>query len=640
MERLRVGSAALAALLLVMFAVGCAGTARGIKSSVYQHDDSVVLARETGSSANALVVIRYPAMLDEDAQGVYYTAFEYHPIGGEIRPDGDSAQKSDRIAQAVIAKSNYFAMSLYRELRDELPADQVLLSPHLVAVDDEGRLTSRPLLASEEIPSVLTIDFAVYSFPDPDKMMDAPPLTFGDVITPLFVIHSNRWLRPSTRGLLLSSEPLLGAAWDGAREQAREQTRNRLGDQPVEVKRPLDFVSYLNGDPRQGRDLPLKSAGEARRDVAAVEVHPLEKIRMDGELIARLDVDHSVDPFAEDFVKGAATRVVRALNRADLGRATFFSRQRALARFDPALARGFLARDTSPAVQARLRMARALIRAERSFLAAQSESLYEGTYEGTYGSQMREMITAEYRLLEERRELARAQNLGTALAILAMAGAVYAGGDSDSNNFLRSDTMGNLALLSSFWAVDYAISNHGMSKTIGENFLLQMAPAIKRQISVQVEWLESSEEISARDFNEFRAKALALYQRSVRSVDVPWQQDCRFRYGALEQTGRWFGACVDGQASGSGYGLVTDNAGSVVEYLGEARQGMPEGLGALIADLAGEEGATYVEGTFAGGFPDGQLWVEEPGRSPRVRLFRAGQDKGAGDPGALSRFGY
>jgi len=38
--------------------------------------------------------------------------------------------------------------------------------------------------------------------------------------------------------------------------------------------------------------------------------------------------------------------------------------------------------------------------------------------------------------------------------------------------------------------------------------------------------------------------------------------------------------------------------------------------------------------------PDGQVWVEESGRSPRVRLYQAGRDRGAGDPEALRRFHY
>jgi hypothetical protein len=527
-------------------------------------------------------------------------------------------------------------MSLYREFRDKLPAKSVLLSPHIIVLDDQDKLTSRPLLASEEIPSVVTIDFNVYSFPDPQKMMDSEPLTFGDIVTPLFVVHSNRWLRPPTNGLLLSSQPLLVSAWNQSERQADKQTLSRLDDSQFKFRRPLDFVSFLHHGKQSAPDLPLKSAGQSRREVVAVEVHPLEKIRMDSDLVAVLTRDSSIDPFADDFVKGATTRVVTALNSANHDRATFFSRQIALSRFDPALGEAILSRSRSEDLRARLQMGETLIAAEREFLAAQSESLYQGAYEGVYGDQMREMITAEFRLLEDRRELARAQNVSTALAVVAMAGAVYAGSNSNSNNFFRSSTMSNVAMLTSIWAMNSAFTKYAESRTVGENFLLQMAPAINRQVSVQVEWLESRQEITARDFSEFRNQTLALYQSSVRSVSThTFDPACRFRHPALEQDGRWFGLCVDGLGTSSGYGLIIDSQGHVVEFVGTADSGLASGTGAMIFRSPSEVGAVYYEGEFSQGLPDGVVRVEQPGRKPRVRKFRVGADAGSADADQL-----
>jgi predicted small secreted protein len=615
---------------------GCAGTARGVKQSTYQQDDSLAAVDRSRSNADAMVVIRYPAFVDENAETAYYRFFEQHAIGGTARPEFQNSQEVDRLAQSVIAKSNYFAMSLFRELSDKLPDNSVLLSPHIVELAD-GHLTSRPLLASEEIPSVVTIDFSVYTFPDPAKMMDSEPLTFGDIVTPLFVVHANRWLRPSTNGLLLSSEPLVGAAWAQSERQAAAQAASRLGDGPLDYRRPLDFISFLDRGPVDRGDLPLKSPGESRRDVVAVELHPLEKIRMDGETVGRLHRDHSVDPFAEDFVKGAATRVVAALNRVDHDRATFFTRQAALSRFDPQLGAAFLSGTQDEAVRARLQMGETLIAAERRFLAAQSASLYEGVYQGVYGSQMRDIIVAEYNLLQERRDLARRQNIGTVLAIVALAGAMYAGNDVDSGNFFESQTMSNILALSSVWAMSSAFGAHAQSKIIGENFLAQMAPAINQQVTVQVEWLESRREITARDFAEFRAQTLALYQRSVRSFGGEAASECAFRHPSVVSAGRWFGSCAQGLAEGSGYGLLIQDGGQAIEYLGSAQAGFAEGTGAMIVRSPAEAGAVYFEGSFHQGVPDGVVRVEEPGRKGRVRTFHAGRDTGAGNPDDLQR---
>ena len=625
-----------ALLVSAMMLSGCAGTARGIKSSVYEPDEKLSVVDVSKSQADAMVVIRYPAVVDKDALPAYYRSFEQNAIGGKLKLDNRMRQDTDRIAQSIIAKSNYFAMSLYREFRDKLPANSVLLSPHIIVLDDEDKLTSRPLLASEEIPSVVTVDFNVYSFPDPRKMMDSEPLTFGDIVTPLFVVHSNRWLRPPTNGLLLSSQPLLLAAWNQSERQADKQVLSRLDDSMFKFRRPLDFISFLQHGFENAPDLPLKSASQSRREVVAVEVHPLEKIRMDSDLVAVLTRDSSVDPFADDFVKGATTRVVTALNRADHDRATFFSRQIALSQFDPALGEAFLSRSRSEDLRARLAMGETLIAAERKFLAAQSESLYEGAYEGVYGDQMRQMITAEFHLLEDRRELARAQNMSTALAVVAMAGAVYAGSNSNSGNFFRSRTMSNVAMLTSIWAMNSAFSKYAESKTVGENFLVQMAPAINRQVSVQVEWLDSRQEITARDFSEFRNQTLALYQSSVRSVSShTFDPACQFRHPALEQSGRWFGLCVDGLGTSDGYGLIMDEQGHVVEFVGTADSGLASGTGAMIFRSPSEVGAVYYEGDFSQGLPDGVVRVEQPGRKPRIRKFRAGKDAGSADADQL-----
>ncbi|NNK32949.1 MAG: hypothetical protein HKP02_07485 [Xanthomonadales bacterium] len=620
---------------VILLLSGCAGTARGKKASVYQHDESLSVVDLSRSRADAMVVIRYPAMIDQDAEMAFYRAYETHAIGGDPKVDAQTRRDSQKMAQAMITKSNFYSMSLYRELRDKLPPKSVLLSPHMLVLDDQNRLTSRPLLASEEIPSVVTIDFSVYTFPDPRKMMGSPPLTFGDIVTPLFVVHSNRWLRPSTHGLLLSSEPLLGAAWAQSESQADEQASARLDDTLFQFRRPLDFATFLQEGNRSAPGVPLKSAGQSRRDVVAVEVHPLEKIRMDPELVSRITQPNAPDPFAEDFVKGAATRVASALNKADHDRATFFSRQIALSRFDPSLGEAFLSLSRSEDIRFRLRMGEALIAAEKEFLAAQSESLFEGTYEGLYGRQMRQMIAAEHRLLEERRDLARAQNLSTALAVVALAGAVYAGSDPNSSNFFHTNTFYNAMMLGSFAAVNNALTKNAESKTVGENFLVQMAPAIDRQITVQLEWLESRQEITASDFAGFRERTLGLYQESIRSMAHVFDPQCQFRHPSTGNTGRWFGLCKNGLGISSGYGLIMDGEGHSVEFIGFASEGLATGRGAMILRHPSEAGAVYYEGNFTAGQPDGVVLVEEPGRKPRVRTYRAGRDVGAADADQL-----
>jgi len=615
----------------------CAGTARGSKSSVFQNYKEVEVVDYSLSKADALVVIRYPAIIHADAEESYFHAFSMNAIGGEVPPASRTKKVTTRIAQSVIAKSNYYVMSLYRELQKELPENTVLLSPHIILWDRDRGLYSRPILAAEQIPSVVTVDFNVYSYPDTNELMDSPPVTFGDLITPLFVVQGDRWLQPPTNGLLLASDPMLQTAWRLSRKQADGEVESMLLATPHTVQRPLDFIAFLNRRSVRDRNLPLKSVGESRLQVAAVEDYPVEKIRMDGALLENLAEDFALDPFSESFVKGAAARVRRTLNEVDNDRATFFARQTALARFDPELAIAFLARSGGESVRTRLQLAEALIEAERKFIAAQSISIYDGTYLGDYGSKMRQMIEGEYRLLENRRTAARKANVTTAVAALALIGSVYALTATGAIGGIALQSFGGVLVLGSLWAMSSTLETRAESAQMSEHFLALIAPALERQISVQMEWLESKERISAMGFAEFRNKTLTLYQSRVRSLEQQYDDDCIFDYPGFNVSGRWYGTCRGGFAHDRGYGVIRDEAGNSLEYLGSAADGMPSGTGGMITRNSRELGALYFEGSFKQGLPNGVVQVEAPGGRPRIREFRAGKDVGSGAVDKLQR---
>lgn len=621
-------------LLALAFLSACAGTARGLKTSVYENKESVSVVDYSLSKADALVVIRYPAIIHAEAEQSYFHAFSINAIGGEVPPANRTKKATTRIAKSVIAKSNYYVMTLYRELQKELPPDTVLLSPHIIMWDREKGIYSRPILAAEQIPSVVTVDFNVYSYPDTEKLMDSPPVTFGDLVTPLFVVHSNRWVRPSTNGLWLSSDPLVQAAWEQSSVQASKEVQNKVDNAVTGYQRPLDFIAFLNTRSKGRRDLPLSNVGGRDSEVIAVEDYPVEKIQMDGVILENLAEDWTQDPFAESFVRGAANRIKRTLNSVNHDQATFFNRQNALARFDPELAIAFLAQSGGESVRARLELAEALIQAERKFLASQSLGLYEGTYSGDYGIKMRQMIEGEYKLLERRRGEAWKQNVTAAVAALALVGSVY-GAASGTAGAAVLQNFSSVFMLGSLWAMSSTFKTQAKSAEMSEQFLALIAPALERQMSVQMEWLESKEKITAIGFAEFRNKTLSLYQARVRSLQADVTDRCVFRHPSFTAQGRWYGSCRGGLAAERGYGVVRDGSGSYVEFLGTARQGMASGTGGMIIRSANEFGATYYEGSFSKGLPDGTVKIEEPGRKSRVREFRTGLDVGKGNTNEL-----
>jgi len=166
-----------------VLAIGCASTATGAKQSSVVGAAKAESLRVKAPAGSVLTVIRYPAVVETDAKDAYYKAFERTLIGGGNIKNGDAAER-ETIADSVIVKSNYFALSLYKEMAARLPEHSVLLSPHAVKLGEDGKITSEPITQAESLASAITVDFVTYSYPDASQMMGQKPLTFGDLVTP------------------------------------------------------------------------------------------------------------------------------------------------------------------------------------------------------------------------------------------------------------------------------------------------------------------------------------------------------------------------------------------------------------------------------------------------------------------------
>jgi len=123
-------------------------------------------------------------------------------------------------------------------------------------------------------------------------------------------------------------------------------------------------------------------------------------------------------------------------------------------------------------------------------------------------------------------------------------------------------------------------------------------------------------------------------------MQVNANAECQFRHPGFGQNGRWYGVCNDGVASGRGYGLIMSDRGDTVEFVGETQKGLAWGAGGMIVHRRGQVGATYYEGGFKNGLPDGIVRIEEPGQLPRTRLYKAGADIGKGDAARLQSLNF
>lgn len=606
---------------------GCATTARGVSNSAIISSAASQGLTVQAPAGTALTVVRYPAFIEEAAEQDYYEAFSKNIIGYD-RPDYDfNSPDVQALADSIILKSNYFALSLYKELAARLPEHSVLLSPHTIKRGADGKLTSEPMTQAESVPNVLTVDFVSYTYPDPSKMMGNEPLTFGDIVTPLVTVKTDYRAAVPTQGVLLASRPLINRAAYNGKDKAKltraSLENGRLDAAPTD----LDFVTFLNGT----ASVPVaqKSLNKTG-DINAVRTYEVEKVKLDTKAMQSLrSVDAStVDPLAKSFSGGFADQIVSILNATDVDKAAMGGRAVSVAQFDENLAALTLVGSTDPTYLSRLRYAERLMDAEKNYLSVQSLRLFDGVHNGEMGAQMRDMLAAEFSTLEKRRKLARQQNAATALAIL---GAVAAGSAISNNSKKDSNTsvaerLAIQALIQgAIFAGTQAYSINRRSRSIGSNYLASIVPALEEQTSVQVNLIDSNETITAIRYEDLQDKLQGLYSQNQRALTTV-ATSCAYTHDSLEKKGRWLGECQSGLASGSGVGVTELSDGTKVEYYGYAQNGQPFGPGFMIYHNATQSYA--VEGNFTQGKADGVMKITQAGKADSLRTYVSGVNKG------------
>lgn len=606
--------------LFLLVVTGCASTATGSsQTALVLPAGSDAFLQTVPKPSDALVVIRYPSVIDDDALSLFSTAFANRPIGGLTSSANVSAADTERLAESLVSKSNFFVMSLYDRLRMQLPAGSVVLSPHIIQLGDNSRLTSTPLMEAEELPAVLTVDFMPYSFPDGEQMMNAPPLTFGDLFSPLLTVRTDYRASPGTFGVLMASAPLVGTAYEEARQQTLAEMAALASASPdlEQIRAPQrhTFVAYL--DSVRSNSAPRGILAHTAR-VETIQSIPMEKLQLPGGVMARMAAAPSevTDPIGLRYADPAASRIIGLLNRLDYGRATFVTQMSAIATYDAELGDLYLNAAYDPAVEERLLFADRLLEAEKDYISARSDALFFGAVESDRGAVMREIIAAEWDALQQRRELAAQQNAATALAILAVAGAVAASTSDDPN---VSQGVGSVAIAGAVLATTSALSKRTQSQAIGVNSRQALATAFDEQISVQLNLITGTEEISAASFVEFRDRLTEIYADQITGIGST-AGTCQFG-----ESGIWTGPCENGLGTGRGRGVFQTDDGAIFEYYGDADRGVPDGTGLLL--VASNGGLQGFEGAFVDGQLNGLAIVHRAGRAPASQTFVNGQSQ-------------
>ena len=614
---------------------GCASTAQGIKSSVVNQKVPNEALRPDIPEGGVLAVIRYPAIVEADAKDVFHRAYSKQAIGGVPGRGVTNTIETVAVADSAVIKSNYFALSLYKELAAKLPEHGVLLSPHAVKLGPGGELTSEPMTSAEDLPSVVSVDFATYSYPDSKKMMGDYPLTFGDLVTPLVTVRTDHRASATNHGLLLASSPLLSRAAAEGREAALE-TIDALQRGNLEKTTPeLDFISYITNDTPQ--TVATQSLA-TRSEKNATMVLPVEKVRIPSSEMFLLEgaSDGTVDPIDDIYTDALASRIVALINGLDFDKAVMLGRAASIAEFDPSLAALTFVGSDEDDYAARVTYAERLLDAQRKYLSVQSLRIFDGIHNGELGAQVRDMIAAEQNILETRRTLARQQNLATLLAVASVAGGVAAtaGGASSDNERRQRSAAGSILTQAGIFAATEAYSKAQLSQQVGINYLNSIVPALDQQTTVTLDLLDSNETITAIRYEDLQAKLQNLYSERQRSLDTVATQ-CAYLEAGGQKRGTWLGVCENGLANGSGAGVL-ERSDEVIEFYGYAKDGYAHGPGLMIKHSS--IGSLSYEGSFAQGRPDGVVRVSQSGREDETRNFAAGIDQGKSAQAAVSPF--
>jgi len=636
-------------LALSVAVTGCASTAKGVRSSVVTQSVPQEALRSDLPDGGVLAVIRYPAIVESDAKDVYHRAYAKRAIGGQSGKGVTNTIETVAVADAAVVKSNYFALSLYKELAAKLPEHAVLLSPHAIKLGPGGELTSEPMTAAEDLPSVVSIDFATYSFPDSKKMMGGVPLTFGDLVTPLVTVRTDHRASVPTQGLLMASRPLLSRAAAEGRETALEtiDALQRGDFDPVVPE--LDFVSYITNDTPQ--DVSVQSLA-TRSNKNAAMVLPVEKVRIPASEMRLLEgaSDGTVDPLDEVYTDALSRRIVALINGLDADKAIMMGRASSISDFDPSLAALTFVGSDEDDYAARVAYAERLLDAQRKYLSVQSLRIFDGVHNGELGAQVRDMISAEHDVLEIRRKLARQQNAATIMGIASVAGGLAMGGSAGGTDCRRSRTqaeynacvrrqqmsgMASSGMVSAgMFAIQEAMAKKRLSQQVGTNFLNSIVPALEQQTTVTVDLLDSNETITAIRYEDLQAKLQDLYSQRQRALDTVATQ-CAYLEPGGQKRGTWLGVCENGLANGSGAGVL-EVGDEVMEYYGYAKNGLADGPGLMIRHA--KIGSISYEGSFINGRPDGTVRVSQSGREDKTRNFVSGIDSGASSQEAASPF--
>ena len=577
-------------LFLLFFIVNCAGTAG--QSSLLGFGSSENAKMSVSNFDGVLIAIRYPAKFSTTAKNAFIRDFVSSPIGGDIeayQADEESPVSPELVAKDVITKSSYYTVLLYTDLSNRLPKAKVVLEPMTIGYSS-GKYTAKTMSGVAPIPAALNVESFVYSHPAREAMMDSPPLTFGDLVSPVIYAWTGSQISPETAGNIIFPKQL--------DDTPIKYVNSNTG---LDDRHSFRFLDYLNrkegadvltfGDiAKKGSRRPRK-AGPAvaysipklkNKQIYYIEV-PNETVEvaegaetpMKDRAVYEINSRDELDTHAKSLFGSISNMLISYLNILDLELASMDMRRDYIRSYDRFIVDFYPYKGDDERVLKRLDALRAIERQEReSYRTVVDQKFVEKTILGKVGQNVRKLIAEEADVLNARRKLNRTANtqsiagLGLGLFSGALIGAYGSQATSTANQLTDFASL----------LITTADAERITSKAVGKNWGSKFA-SLYQTISAQAEYSVSD----TRRVSNVRFFRSALKNRytAVRSRNnVPSRGTCKLAHPTHEKAKViWYGGCKNGYAIGHGHAIWYDGKNLLSEYLGPVSQGAVGSVG-------------------------------------------------------------
>lgn len=494
--------------------------------AVIAHATACVAQSTAAQDKDALIVVRYPARISDQALRPYFSFYDdrgfgnyfYKASGSKVitpiiwgKDDTKPPRDMHDAGAESISKSTYFALATYEYLLREFPAGKVILQPMQIVAksvrsEKDGVIApgeSWPITLTEQPtahypPAPVYVDVAVHINPFYRVYTYNEPTTFGRYVTPLITVRTAPAASPETSGLLVLPQAFV------------EYTRLVPPDAPADRGLGVNLTEYLDGDQGIPADVDLlnKDLFAAKEDVRPGKVFlmPIKQTELSAD---ELSDDGSGTPLPEEKTTAEIASLLKgAVSSVAYDKATASGRRDYVENFDLRLSSQLARGQLSASDQAKLDLLRQFEQAEWEMLTAEDRQFVKDVFHGEWGQSMRDLRSGENEIVDKVEEARRAAQFQAMAGALAAMSSMNFGSKLSAQQVLQNDMKIMTAAMQAQQATKD--SQESIARMVGA-FQSRMENSYGQIMKFTVVVNGKKIEVEASNLSELRGKLRSIY---------------------------------------------------------------------------------------------------------------------------------